>query len=177
MRPGIRLPTRRGLLARGALLVGAALGLAGIARGDAPAIAARGTGQAAAAVLRLRGRSWHLVSSDRRPGELPRPGDRMSMYGELLDEQTGQKVGEFYSACFCMAAPFGPGPLAAANVELHNLNLLDGAIVGMGSAGAEVNTYAIVGGTGRYRGAVGSYVARQRPLELGGDGTAEFYVS
>jgi hypothetical protein len=101
----------------------------------------------------------------------------MSIYGELLDEGTGRKVGEFYSACFCMAAPFGPGPLAAANVELHNLNLLDGTLVGMGSAGADANTYAIVGGTGRYQGAVGSYVARQRPLELGGDGTAEFVVT
>ena len=34
--------------------------------------------------------------------------------------------------------------------------------------------YAIVGGTGRYHGASGSYVASQRPAGAGGDGSADF---
>jgi hypothetical protein len=99
------------------------------------------------------------------------------MFGELLDAAGGSKVGEFYAACFCTGSPFGNSPVAAANVEMHTLNLLDGTIVAMGSASTGENVYAIVGGTGKYAGASGSYVARQRPIELGGDGTAEFVVT
>jgi hypothetical protein len=32
----------------------------------------------------------------------------------------------------------------------------------------------VLGGTGRFTGVTGSYVARQGARELGGDGTAEF---
>ena len=39
------------------------------------------------------------------------------------------------------------------------------------------NVFAIVGGTGKYLGVTGSYVARQNPLETGGDGTAEFTLT
>ena len=38
-------------------------------------------------------------------------------------------------------------------------------------------SYAIVGGTGRYAGASGTYTARQSLRELGGDGTAEFTLN
>ena len=34
-----------------------------------------------------------------------------------------------------------------------------------------------MGGTGRYAGARGTYVARQRRQELGGEGTAEFVLT
>ena len=44
----------------------------------------------------------------------------------------------------------------------------------LSSASAAENVYAVVGGTGRYAGARGSYTARQHPQELEGDGTAEF---
>jgi hypothetical protein len=92
----------------------------------------------------------------------------------LLDAAGRTKVGEFYASCACAAAPFGPGPLAAANLEYHTLTLEGGTIVGIGTAVGAENVYAIVGGTGRYAGASGTYEARQSPLELGGDGTAVF---
>jgi hypothetical protein len=60
---------------------------------------------------------------------------------------------------------------------MHHFNLTDGTIIGMGTTqdfrDAE-SVHAILGGTGRYEGASGSYVARQSPLDLGGDGTAKF---
>jgi hypothetical protein len=171
-----RFAARRGLLGRGALLVAGALGLGAAAQsGGIRTIAA--APEKASSVLRLNGRSWHLVSQDRLPGELPVQGDRLTMFGELFDEAGGRKLGEFYAACFCTASPFGANPQAAANVEMHTLNLLDGTLVGMGAATAGENVYAIVGGTGRFAGATGSYVARQYPIELGGDGTAEFVVT
>jgi hypothetical protein len=74
-------------------------------------------------------------------------------------------------------APFGAGPLAAAFVEQHTLNLGEGTLTGMGTSQGEESTFAIVGGTGRYAGARGSYVARQLPLEFGGDGTAELVMT
>jgi hypothetical protein len=168
---------RRGLLGRGALLLAGAIGLGAASRSDTARDLAVEAPAAGATVLNLIGRNWHLVSQDRRAGEPPVQGDRLTMFGELHDPAGGRKVGEFYSACFCTGTPFGVSPLAAANLELHTLNLTDGSLVAMGSATAGENVYAIVGGTGKYAGATGSYVARQRPLELGGDGGAEFVVT
>ena len=67
--------------------------------------------------------------------------------------------------------------VAAAAMEMHHFNLADGTIVGMGTIGGfhdVTSVHAIIGGTGRYDGASGSYTARQSPVELGGDGTADF---
>jgi len=172
-----RPTARRGLVGRGALVLAGALGLGAVARSDGGRELARQASAAAGSTLRLTGRQWHLVSQDRPAGEPPAQGDRLTMFGELLDESGERKVGEFYAACFCTGSPFGASPVAAANVEMHTLNMVDGSIVAMGSATAGDNVYAIVGGTGRYAGASGSYVARQRPIELGGDGTAEFVVT
>jgi hypothetical protein len=168
---------RRGLVGRGALVLAGAIGLGATARSERARELVAAAPMAAGSTLRLTGRQWHLVSQDRPAGEPPVRGDRLTMFGELLDEAGERKVGEFYAACFCTGSPFGASPVAAANVEMHTLNLVDGSIVAMGSATAGENVYAIVGGTGKYAGASGSYVARQRPVELGGDGTADFVVT
>lgn len=167
--------TRRSLLKRGLLLVGAAFGV-----GAAPeALAAPAhAGPAPITTLTLYGRRWHMHSPESRtPGRLPVRGDRLSMFGELSRKRDGKKAGEFYSAYFSLNSPFGPGPAAAAGLELHTFNLDDGTILGLGSHWGEEGLYAVVGGTGRYAGAKGSYVARQRPHELGGDGTADFVLT
>ena len=59
---------------------------------------------------------------------------------------------------------------------LHTFELTGGTILGMGSGPLREATYAVIGGTGRFQGAAGSYVARQHPRDLGGDGTAEFVL-
>jgi hypothetical protein len=108
---------------------------------------------------------------------LPQPGERSTSFGQLFEAPDGEKAGEFYASSFSFGSPFGPGEMAANAMEMHHFNLKDGTIVGMGTLGGfhEVESvHAIIGGTGRYVGATGSYVARQSPIELGGDGTADF---
>jgi hypothetical protein len=71
--------------------------------------------------------------------------------------------------------PYGFGSHPATVMQIHNFQLEDGTLVGVGAAavGAE-GVFTIVGGSGRYLGATGSYVATQDPYETGGDGTARF---
>ena len=109
---------------------------------------------------------------------MPVKGERLTSYGELLDRPNGTKVGEFSSAVFALGSPFGVMPAGATSLEYHSFNLHDGTIIGLGTgaAGGE-SVFAIVGGTGRYAGARGTYVAHQRPRELGGNGTAEFRLT
>ena len=61
--------------------------------------------------------------------------------------------------------------------HLHTFDLAEGTILGIGANRLEDGSYAIVGGTGRYAGASGTYTARQFLRELGGDGTAEFTLN
>ncbi|MBI4203005.1 MAG: hypothetical protein HY532_07840 [Chloroflexi bacterium] len=176
MRDAAKAP-RRSFLKRAAILLAAA----------GAAVAFKSSGVGAAVIgppsllsktpLRLNGRHWHLYSQDHKQGELPVMGDQMVMYGELLNESKDLKLGEFYSNCLSIGSPFGPTPFAATRIEVHTFNLLDGALLGMGTSRASRtghDLYTVVAGTGRYAGAKGTYLAKQRPQELGGDGTAEF---
>jgi hypothetical protein len=184
----MRQPARRKLLGGGAAVVTGLLGLGFLSKrvGQAepmPSVAANApiTASGAPIELRLFGRNWHIQGEGPRARwTRPERGQSQVVFGELLDgpsNSAGVKVGEFYATCTCVNAPFGPGPLAAAFVEHHTLNLSDGTLTAMGTSQGEESTFAIVGGTGRYAGARGSYVARQLPVELGGDGTAELVVT
>lgn len=175
--------TRREALKRGLLLMGAAAGvgtagkaLTGKSKSDAP-VQVKGpkTEQ-----LTLHGRQWHVTSTELKPGQLPDRGHRLLARGELVAEGDGGKVGEFYATSFGLEAPNRAGPDGAATLELHTFNLADGSIIGTGTARAALDAddvFAIVGGTGRYVGARGSYVARQQHQEFGGDGTARFSLT
>jgi len=188
----IRQPARRRLLGGGAALVTATLGLGFLGKrigqaepqsGGAADSTVTVTAPSGAPIeLRLYGRNWHIQGEGPRARwARPERGQSQVVFGELLDgagDSAGvAKVGEFYATCTCVDAPFGAGPLAAAFVEHHTLNLSEGTLTGMGTSQGEESTFAIVGGTGRYVGARGSYVARQLPVELGGDGTAELVLS
>ena len=165
--------SRRGVLRWGALALGALAGAAGLGA----AVERSGTLAAAvpgkASKLRLSGRGWSLQVQGLRKGVPPSPGDRASVFGELLSG--GRKVGEFYSTAVFVAAPLGIGPHAAGYVETHHFNLEEGALLGAGTSRASGQAdYAVLGGTGRFAGATGTYSAVQSPLEVGGDGSAEF---
>jgi hypothetical protein len=131
--------------------------------------------------LRFYGRSWRLQGDGPRAGwAIPTRGQRSLVYGELLDAPAnagGSKVGELYATCTCVSSPFGTGPLSATSLEQHTLTLLDGTLTGMGTSQGDDGSFAIVGGTGRYTGARGSYTARQSPTERGGDGSADIVVT
>ena len=156
--------TRRGILARGLLLVSGAAGL-GAAAGSRFAF---GRGRDSASLV-LYGRN---LQGGRRLGALPLEGERLSVRGDLLAHPDGEPIGEFAAAAFTLGG--AAHPAAAERMELHTFKLREGSLFGTGTAGQSDGAFAITGGTGRYAGVQGTYVARQKHSDLGGDGTAEF---
>jgi hypothetical protein len=119
----------------------------------------------------LHGRDWHLHSRELVKGKLP-DGDRMLGYGELYDTE-GTPMGGFTATYIGLPQAAANGRLAS--VEQHVFTLPGGSLMGSGMTAPGFDTedeFAIVGGTGKYAGARGTFVLRQSPLEFGGDGTA-----
>ena len=166
---------RRALLKRGALLLGGVVGLGVASKAGFEATQGRpNNGQLS---FKVHGANWQLTYPDRPRGVVPQPGQRSNSFGQLFSAPDGEKLGEFYASSFQFGAPFGQSEVAAGAMETHQFNFRDGTIVGIGTLAdffGSRSVHAIIGGTGRYEGASGSYVASQRPIELGGDGTAEF---
>jgi hypothetical protein len=161
------MTTRRTAVSRALM---ALAGVAGI--GAAGAGGAKLVPPSEPSALVLRGRNWRTVEG--RPGELPMEGERISVRGELIDEIQGEPIGEFYAAGFAIGG--GSHPAHGERLELHTFKLQDGTIIGSGTAGQLEGTFAILGGTGSYASARGTYVARQRHQDFGGDGSAEFVL-
>jgi hypothetical protein len=157
--------TRRGALGRLAVVAAGALGI-----GYAAREATAGDSKTATPVpeqLVLYGRDMRLHSPARTPGELPPAGDRPTPLGRLVDKRD-RPLGSFTSTALANAS---------AALEIHTFALSEGSIFGVGAGAFDEATFAVIGGTGRYAGARGSYVARQSLRELGGDGTAEFMLN
>lgn len=161
------MTTRRNAVSRALLAIA---GLAGLGAAGAGAKLAP-TSEPSAVVL--YGRNWR--TSRGRLGELPTEGERISVRGELIDDKHGLRVGEFFAAGFAIGG--GAHPAHGERLELHTFKLRDGTIIGSGTAGQLEGVFAILGGTGRYAGARGTYVARQRHQDFGGDGSAEFVLN
>jgi hypothetical protein len=171
-----RTTSRRSVLGRGLALVAGVVGL-GATNAQAATPKTEGTALKAgeAELLVLYGRGFHLDSQAKLRGQVPRSGDRHSAYGELLDRPKGKMVGQFSAMHLTHDSPFAGG---ASSLEIHTFTLKDGTIHGLGAVarGAEGH-FVILGGTGRYSGVTGSYVARQNARELGGNGTATFHMT
>lgn len=168
--------TRRSVL-RGGLLAAAAAGLAGLVglNGRLKEGMSAVSQGATTSRFTLYGTGWRLSAPDLRRGDLPKRGDLVSIAGRLASEIGGQPVGDFNASVLHLDASAGHGPYASAQQETHTFHLPGGTLVGLGTtvAGQE-GAFAIVGGTGRYTGVTGSYIGTQSPLDVGGDGTAEF---
>jgi hypothetical protein len=107
---------------------------------------------------------------------LPDTGDRLVITGDLLDP-SGAAIGKVFGT-YLQLVPFGQaGPGDPTSLQEHTFSFVDGSIHGRGLAGADLdagNVFALIGGTGRYLDITGSYLAVQRFLSLGGDGSAHF---
>jgi hypothetical protein len=163
--------TRRSILGVGALALAGLAGAVGLG-----SIAERARNAPSAVVpggpIQLHGSEWHLRAPSLGSGVLPERGDRVTISGVLSGSPGGPPIGTFFATSMHLdtvdAARF-----ATAEMQMHTMKLPEGNLVGMGTAVAgEATTYAVVGGTGRYLGATGSYSAVQDPFEVGGDGTA-----
>lgn len=113
-----------------------------------------------------------------KPGELPGWTGRLHSHGDLLQQPDGPKVGEFSATCFGPESPFGGAGTDHA-VELQTLKVPHGTLFGIGCAGPAAQgerAYAILGGTGRFAGAKGSYVIRQNPTRRGEE-SIEFVIT
>ena len=162
---------RRSVLTRGLAGLAAAVALfVGRSDGRPSAVALSGSAPIGPRTTRLYGRGWTAHADDLKFGELPKPGERYAVHGEILDRPNGKKVGDFASAVFTLAT-FG------STVEMHTINLAGGSIIGMGSGSGAKRTFAIVGGTGRYTGARGSYATEQDIYGFGGNGTAKLALT
>ena len=118
------------------------------------------------------GVDWHRDSPSSDAGVPAVAGERATVYGGLAATPGGPRVGEFQAASF-----FGESPLSGSvstSLELHTFKLGDDAIFGFGNASDAGGVFAVVGGSGRFAGARGSYTAEQSHFETGGDGTARF---
>jgi len=173
---GTRVPNagRRTILKRGAL---GAASVAAIAVAAGTQSSPRSANVASAAIapttMRFVGRGWH---TDTARAALPGKSDQYSVYGELMSP-AGEKLGEFFSQNIGVDSPFQITGEGVGTFELHTLSLSGGTIVGVGVGGGYERSYAIVGGTGKYAGARGSYLARQDTYGLGGDGKAELLLT
>ena len=168
--------TRRTVLRSGLLAIGGLAGIVGMAglaekvrAGAAVSLAPSGGN-----TIKVYGTEWRMSAPDLRRGDLPKRGDTVSVTGALKDA-TGEPAGAFFGTVLHLDANGGHGPFSTALQETHTFQLPGGNLVGMGvNAPDGERMYAIVGGTGRYSGVTGSYVGMQSPLDIGGDGTAEF---
>jgi hypothetical protein len=153
--------SRRALLAR----AGLAAGIAG-----AGAVGLKAVTEPSAASSRpelprvVHGRDWRMVYAGVAPGTAPPRGTPGLPKGTLVDGD-GLRLGALESSLL---------PSTGGITHLHRLDLGDGGLIAVGPGNLDDAQFVIVGGTGRYLGASGTYHAVQRPRGRGGDGTATF---
>jgi hypothetical protein len=142
--------TRRAMVTRGLLLVAGAFG-AGVAAtrlsdgGEPKPVAAPGSVK-----LSLTSPDVRWFNGAAEPGKLPAAGAVKAPHGTLYDSK-GHEVGDFSTAVMSGAGtPMG----------MLRLEFTDGTIVGVGSGMLDGSDYAVIGGTGRFDGTTGSFVAR-----------------
>ena len=115
--------------------------------------------------LPLYVRDVRFTSPAFKPGELPDGSIPRSPHGTLVAAD-GASVGTFSG---------GVLPGSAGQIALQRFVFPDGSLIGMGSGSLANEEYAVVGGTGRFAGAIGTYTTRLEQGSIGRD--AEFTFS
>jgi hypothetical protein len=103
----------------------------------------------------------------------PTPGESPLLSAELAIEGS-DITGSLHGVCLVIGSPGGVGVAAPTSIETHHFVFPDGTLVGTGTASLDDSDdhFVVLGGTGAYAGASGSYAATERHLGLGGDGSA-----
>jgi hypothetical protein len=157
----MREQNRRDLLKGG---VGIAAGALAIGAGVAP-----GADAETVASLTVDARTVRARVHGKPHGRLPKLDDHVTIHGVVTD---GRGVHGTFGVTGVVVRHSGTDELAF--LEHHVFALADGTLTGAGQRTGEGGVFAITGGTGRFAGAAGSYVAQLSPSGLGGDGTARF---
>lgn len=101
-------------------------------------------------------------------------GDQTVLRGTLTTED-GDRFGEVFASALTMPGPIDADAPQTARMEVQNLQMHDGTILGMGTTFAHVdvpNLYTIIGGSGRYAGVRGGYTFDHNPSVARPDGQA-----
>lgn len=107
----------------------------------------------------------YTVHSGASGGAQRSRGDQTLLRGTLVDAQ-GLRVGEVFASAVTMPGGVEPDGPFTSRMETQHLHLDDGGIVATGVAFARAdlpNVYTVVGGSGRFAGARGSYTFEHDP--------------
>jgi len=159
---------RRTLLQRGLALIGGALGV-GAVGGE---VHARTETGARAQTFQLLGRRR---TSARLAGATHGAHPHAVSSGDLLDATGNEAIGSFHTNGFCQEIRLGSPMPSASNIAFQTFVLAEGSLFGLGGGPSPDGdrTCAVLGGTGRYAGAQGTYVERV-PLQPAGRDAVEF---
>ena len=164
--------SRRTLMTRGLWMAAGAIGIGIAGRGAVTASPATGTTASGSATNATASWAHSLFVRDVRfnapgltAGALPAIGTLWSPNGQVEDA-SGKTIGRFSG---------GMLPGAGGQIAMQRFAFDDGSLIGMGSGSLDGEEYAVVGGTGRYAGATGSYVATITRGRFGKD--AEFVIN
>lgn len=164
--------SRRWALTRAGAALGGGLGVAASSDLLAAAPAHADTSASTARRFTVALTGMGVVSGLPPTGAAHRPGDRWLVTGAA--QLAGGAV-TFVAEVTTVEATT-PDAGLRATVEHHVLTFPAGTLVGSGTSGhhGRDGVFAVLGGTGEYAGARGSYTATQRLPHHGGDGTAVF---
>lgn len=105
----------------------------------------------------------------------PSTGETVLLGAELEIEDLGLR-GTMHGQLLVIDSPGRVGASAPTSIETHYFEFPGGTLVGSGTASLDdaEDQFVVLGGTGVFAGVRGSYAAIQRPVGLGGDGTASY---
>ena len=120
------------------------------------------------------GSRWAAAASP--PKTMPSTLTLYARKSDVFDRPGGERIGSLYANVISGQSPFGVP--AASGVEMHTLQLADGALFALSAtAASSERSLAIVGGTGRFAGKTGNGLSRALPGEYAADDLRELTIT